>query len=132
MKGTIIDVDKFSMIDDFELWYEQFQEFIVVNGVTPDSAVSLFIIKIGTEGYCLLRNLCAPELPKSKSLTELASLVQNHLKSKLNALTQRYKFKECRQKQGESVNTYLAKLKQISLYCEFRQNLHNSLRDQLV
>lgn len=89
MKGTIIDVDKFSMTDDFELWYEQFQEFIVVNGVTPDSAVSLFIIKIGTEGYCLLRNLCAPELPKSKSLTELASLMQNHLKSKPNALTQR-------------------------------------------
>lgn len=92
------------MTDDFELWFEQFQEFIIINKITRDNAVSLFIMKLGTEGYRLLHNLCVPNLPKSKSLDELVSLVRNHLKPKPSVLTQRYKFKECKQKQGGTVS----------------------------
>lgn len=82
--------------------------------------------------YRLLRNLCAPALPKSRSLNELVTLITNHLKPKPSTLTQRYKFKECKQKSGETVSEYLTTLKQISLYCEFGQNLDTHLRDQLV
>lgn len=54
------------------------------------------------------------------------------MKPKLSTFTQRYKFKECRQKSDESVSAYLASLKQISLHCDFGPNLDSNLREQLV
>ncbi|EFN80980.1 hypothetical protein EAI_05492, partial [Harpegnathos saltator] len=92
-----------------------------------ENAVSLYIIKIDTEGYRLLRNLCVLELPKTKGLNELVSLFQNHLKPKLSVLTQRFKFKECKQKSGDTVSAYLTKLKSASLHCDFGFNLDKSL-----
>lgn len=114
--GVIYDLEKFSLSDDFELWCEQFREFMTVNNLSEQKAVSFFIMKIGTEGYKLLRNLYAPTLPKDKSLYELMTLLQNHLKPKPNVLTQRYRFKECKRKQSESISTYLANFKQISFF----------------
>lgn len=58
--GSLIDIEKLSIDkDDFELWYGQFQEFLVINEISQEKEVSLFIMKIGNEGYKLLRNLCA-------------------------------------------------------------------------
>lgn len=130
--GTIGDVERFSINEDFQMWYEQFQQFLKSNGLSEARAVSLFIMKMDKEAYKLLRSLCAPDLPGEKELGELVSLIQNHLKPKASARTQRYKFKECKQMPGQSVTTYLAELKKISLHCEFGSNLENHLLDQFV
>ncbi|XP_023245552.1 uncharacterized protein K02A2.6-like [Copidosoma floridanum] len=45
---------------------------------------------------------------------------------------ERYKFKECRQQQGEDVKTYLANLKKLSKECNFGAGLEDYLRDQFV
>lgn len=47
-------------------------------------------------------------------------------------IAERYKFKMRKQLSNESISTFLATLKQLSLYCEFGDTLDNNLRDQLV
>lgn len=61
---TMSDIEKFSLSEDFELWFEQFQEFLTLNNVTEEEAISLFIMKIGAERYRLLRNLCSPRIER--------------------------------------------------------------------
>lgn len=75
VRRTMSDTKKFSLSEDFELWFEQFQEFLTLNNVTEEETISLFIMKIGAERYRLLRNLCSPTLPKNRTLNELATLI---------------------------------------------------------
>lgn len=132
MMGTIGCMREFILTEDFEVWYEQFQEYIAANNISMDRSVPLFLTLLGTDGYKLIRNLCVPCKPREKTLIELVTLIQNHLNPKPNVISERFKFKQRKQKQDESISMFVAALKQISLNCEFGGNLNNSLRDQLV
>lgn len=128
--GMIEFLREFKVNEDFEIWFEQFEEYVFANSIPAER--SLFITLLGTEGYKLLRNLCVPIKPRDKSLLELVDLFKKHLNPKPNLIAERFKFKERKQKQGESISTFLAVLKQMSLYCEFGDSLNHNLRDQLV
>lgn len=58
--------------------------------------------------------------------------MSSHLKPKANVITERYKFKERKQQEMESVSSYIAALKNIASNCQFEENLENNLRDQIV
>ncbi|KAK9736331.1 Integrase zinc binding domain [Popillia japonica] len=55
----------------------------------------------------------------------------NHLKPKPSEVTERFKFKDRKQRNGETINEYVAQLKKLSLNCNFK-DLEENLRDQLV
>jgi len=67
---------------------------------------------VGSEGYELLCNLCIPEKLANLTMERLAEIMQNHLQP--SEISQRYKFKECKQMAEENIKTYLAKLKKLS------------------
>ena len=50
----------------------------------------------------------------------------------LYSLPKRYKFYTRDQKQDESVSEYIAELRKLSLYCEFKAFLDDALRDKFV
>ena len=47
-------------------------------------------------------------------------------------IAERFRFHQRNQLEGETVSDYLAKLRKLSLYCEFGTNSDDSLRDRLV
>lgn len=102
---------------------------MAINNISAERSVSLFLTLMS---YKLLRNLCVPGKPRDRTLNDLVQLVQSHLNPKPNIIAERFKFKERKQQQNESTSMFLASLKQLSLYCEFGDNLNNTLRDQLV
>lgn len=110
----------------------KFEEFVAANAIPPSRLVSYFLTLIGIERYKLLRNLCAPDRPKNKPIFELVSLLSNHLKPKPSVIIERFKFKECKQSSDETVNAYLARIKHMSLYCDFGEQLQTYIRDQMV
>jgi len=66
---------------------------------------------VESEGYELFCNLCTPA---NLTLERLAEIMQKYLQPQLSVILQRYKFKECKQMEGEDFKTYLAKLKKLS------------------
>ena len=84
---------------------------------------------MGSEGYELLCNLCIPEKLANLTMERLAEIMQNHLQP--SEISQRYKFKECKQMAGEDIKTYLVKLKKLS-HCHFGEQLENHIRDQFI
>ena len=47
-------------------------------------------------------------------------------------IVQRYRFNSRSRKEGESIITYLSELRSLAEHCNFRDNLDDMLRDQLV
>lgn len=69
--------------------------------------------------------------PKDKEFNVIVELVKNHFISKRNEAMERCKFQQARQAPNETIANYVAKLKELALFCNF-SNLTEALRDQLV
>jgi len=125
-------ISEYSLTEDWTRWFERLMHYFIGNDVPKEKQVSLFITLLGNEGYDLLCNLCTPESPANLTLEQLAKMMQNHLQPQPSVISQRYKFKECKQLTGEDIKTYLTKLKKLSIQCNFGGQLEDHLRDQLV
>lgn len=132
MAALLGSINEFSRSDNWTLWHERLEQFFLANDVKDEKKAALFLTLIGKEGYAILRNLCAPDLPSSKNYIELASIMKSHMDPKPNVMLERYKFKQCRQDGNEEIKEYVQKLKMASTYCEFGQTQKDNMRDQFV
>ena len=132
VKGTIGSIAEFTLDEDWAMWYERVEQYVLANEVHASKHVSLFLTLLGKEDYALLRNLCTPHVPAQLPLATLANTMKDHLQPAPSIIRERYKFKECKQQVGEDVKRYVANLKRLSTFCEFGNNLENSIRDQFV
>ena len=132
VKGTIGKMAEFVLDDDWKLWCERLEMYFLANDIQAEKKVSLFLTLLGKEAYALLRNLTTPQMPSQMSFQELIDVMGNHLQPARSVIAERYKFKECKQEEGEDVKSFVANLKKLSTFCEFGQNLETSIRDQFV
>lgn len=130
--GRIGNLNEYTLQEDFSLWCERLEQYVLVNEIDERKRVPLFLTLFGTEGYALLRNLCTPSIPSTQSYEDLKKIMSDHLQPKPSIITERYKFKECRQSETENVKQYLAKLQKLSRHCDFGAGLDNHLRDQFL
>ena len=89
------------------------------NVIKQERKVQVLINCIGTKHYQLLCSFTAPELPNTKTYEELTEMLENHLCTRTNEITEQHKFLLRTQHEGESVATYLAELKRLSVFCNF-------------
>ncbi|XP_050670636.1 uncharacterized protein LOC126969323 [Leptidea sinapis] len=102
--------------DDWNLYVERLEQYFVVNKIPADMQVLTLIT----------------DKSKSKTFSQIAEIMQKHLQPKPSPLTERYKLRNRKQMDGESIAEYVSVLKKMSIGCEFGEGLEDSLRDQLV
>ena len=68
----------------------------------------------------------------SKPYKEIVELVQTHYSPKPTVIVQRLKFNLCSRQQGESVSAFIARLRQLTEYCDIDHSLEAMLCDRLV
>ena len=73
-----------------------------------------------------------PRKPTDKSFAELENLVKNHLNPRPSSIVYRCKFNSRFRQQGETIQQYVAELRNLSEHCEFGEQLEKMLRDRLV
>ena len=118
--------------EDWSTYVERVEQFFIANDIAEDKQVSAILSLMGNKTYGLLRNLCAPAKPASKSLTQIVQILQKHLSPKPLVIAERFRFHNRNQLEGESISSYIAELKKLSEHCEFGTSLNDSLRDRLV
>ena len=79
--------------------------------------------------YKLLHNLLALAVPKDKSLEEV---LEAHYKPKPIVIAERFHFNRRHQLLGESIAKFIAKLRHLSLHCDFHEYLEETLRNRFV
>ncbi|CAC5424362.1 Uncharacterized protein K02A2.6 [Mytilus coruscus] len=82
--------------------------------------------------YSLLRNLCYPAKPNTKTFDNLKEVLTDHLRPKPLIIAERYKFHQRKQESHEKVRDYLANLRKLADTCQFNAFLEEALRDRLV
>lgn len=111
---------------------ERLEMYFVANKIEDTIKLATLISVIGEEPYELLSTLASPKKPSELKYSEAVLLMKNHLQPKPSILAERYRFRQRRQSDGESVADYVAELKKMSKSCEFGATLEENLRDQLV
>lgn len=118
--------------DDWETFIERLELYFVSTGITDDNKqAAILLTRVNPETYMLIRDLCAPAKPKEKTLAELVKLVSDHLCPKPSEAMERFNFHQAKQSGTESVAEFVARLKKLSLHCNF-EKLNDAIRDQLV
>ncbi|KAJ8666545.1 hypothetical protein QAD02_008207 [Eretmocerus hayati] len=118
--------------DDWTMWSEQLTQYFRANRIAPEMQVSTLLVLLGSKAYRLLRSLCTPDDPAISLLQDLFAKMKEHLARTPNTIMERYKFRQCKQREGQGIKAYLAELKQLSTFCGFRELLAENLRDQFV
>lgn len=131
--GILGTIKEFSLTEDWQMWTERLEQYFVANSISDKKQkVAVLLTLIGSEAYDLLRSLCTPTKPAEKSFEELTEVMKNHLQPKPSEIAERYKFKECGQKEGEDVKVFVAELKKLTTYCNLAENLEEHIIDQFV
>lgn len=113
-------------------YVERMEMYFVANKVEEAVKLPTLISVMGEEAYELLTTLASPKKPSSLSLQEAVNLLGAHLQPKPSFLAERYRFRQRRQLQNETIAEYVAELKKMARYCDFGSTLEDNLRDQFV
>lgn len=105
--------------------------YFIAHDVKIEKQMAVLLTKINAEAYKLIRDLCAPEKPASKTFAEIVKIMNNHLNPKPSETMERCKSYQAYQAATETVAEFTARLKSLSLNCNFAEP-KTALRDQLV
>jgi len=131
--NTIGSITEFKAESEkIETYLECMQLFFEANGIKEDKQVPVLLTVIGSTMYDLLSNLVAPKKPRDLSIVELAEQLHRHFDPKPLVIAERFHFRKRAQAPDESINNYVAELRQLATHCDFGEYLDQALRDCLV
>ena len=119
-------------IEKFADYAGRYEAFMVANEIAEDRQVHVFLAVVGPQAYKLLKNLCDPDNPNSKSYEELKQILQAHYEPAPIVIAERHKFWTASQEENESVSDFVVRLKKLASTCSFGAFLEEALRDRLV
>ncbi len=117
--------------ETFTCYIERLELFFEANDITEKKKSALLSL-IGPKTYNLLRGLTSPNKPKDKSYKEIIEILEGHLSPPPLEIAERYKFHKRNQLPGESINAFVAALKQMTEHCNFEGFIPQALRDRFV
>lgn len=137
------DIDAFDLSDDcaktlWEEWCERLDQFFIVNGLDKtngtdkDKCRAIFLSRVGSKTYSLIRTLCHPDKPHDKTLDALQKLVKDHLSPEPIVIAERFVFLNRRQTTGETAAEFLNSLRKLAETCDFGTFRDQALRDMFV
>ena len=118
--------------EKFSDYADRFEAYVAANDIDIEKKVNVFLAVIGPDSYKLLKNLCDPENPNTKTFTRLSQLLQEHFEPTPIVIAERHKFWTASQEEGESVSEFVVRLKKLASTCSFGAFLSQALRDRLV
>ncbi|XP_036342443.1 uncharacterized protein K02A2.6-like [Rhagoletis pomonella] len=133
---------------DFSGYKDRMDQFFICNAISEQLKAPLFITMCGAEVYELCKKLTTPQLPSQKTYVELMRILNEYYQPKINKRSERYKFFNAMQEEGETISDYIVRLKFLSQECEFgdfittehakyvaylqQKHLNEELLDQLI
>lgn len=131
--GKIKEFDIFSDDSNWDEYVERLQYYFVANDITGAGKKRAVLLSCcGGKVYRLVRNLCAPDLPDTKTYDELVHLIGEHLNPKPLVIAERYRFYLRTQSETENVSQFKAALQRLTEHCQFGAFLKEALRDRFV
>jgi len=114
--------------DDWEIFVDRLEILFTAKDIKVEKKAAVMLTRFDEDAFKLIKNLCTPNKPAEKSYEELKKIMSNHLAPVPSEVMERCKFNQARQENQESVAEFAARLKKLSLHCNFK-DLSISCRD---
>ena len=127
-------VCKGNLVNNWEFFRQQWEDCQVATGLhKQDSKIRLASLRsvMGKDCLQIFLNLSISDEDRNNVQTCLAAL-ENYFKPQRNVVYERYVFNSCEQNSGESVDSYIARLRKLASSCEFGSLTDELFRDRLV
>ena len=119
--------------EDWTVCIEHLLNYFVANDVVSEDKKKAILLSVfGPATYRLIRSLVSPVQPNSKSYADLLQLIQDHYHPKLSPIVTHFRFNSHVREQGESVASFIARLRQLTEHCEFGATMEGMFCDKLV
>lgn len=120
----------FEMEDDFTIFKEMLENAFDVLQIEEAQNSGILIAVLGQKIYKILKNLCSPTIPKTKSYADLIALLSE--RPKVLIYQERRTFYDARQMHGETIMDWHLHIKSLAVDCEFGANLNEIMKDQFI
>ncbi|KAJ8034400.1 hypothetical protein HOLleu_21220 [Holothuria leucospilota] len=117
-------------------WISVFETYLLASGGEEYSAErkrAMLLHCIGVEGQRIFQTL--PKLPDSVKLDTYQGAVkvlEDYFIPSVNVVAERYRFRQRAQKTGETIDCYVASLRELSKTCDFGPMTDEMIRDQII
>ncbi|KAI5730820.1 hypothetical protein M8J77_000432 [Diaphorina citri] len=132
MSGTFGSIPVFDHNNDWLVYKEVVDMFMLANRIEESRRVPILLSAIGEKTVQVLRQLCDPESPSCKSYVELCEILRLHFAPRVSIYRKRIEFYDLKQLPGESINQWYLRIKKLAMVCNFGNQLENVLKDKLV
>ena len=92
----------------------------------------IFLSVCSSKTYSLLRDLLQPRKPSATEFKEIVQTLATHFRPTPKLIFERFKFRNQKRREGESITVYVAELRKLSEYCNFGEALEVMIRNHLV
>lgn len=124
-------MDNFVVGTSFTEYEMRLTQFFKVNKTEEDLKVASLITFIGADAFSILRKMCAPDDPSTKTYAALVKTLKEYFDPTINEISESYKFYQI--EQGDSsITKYIMKLRAAADNCNFGAFLKRALRDKFV
>lgn len=118
---------------DFTVFKERLNQFFIANGITEEVRKKAILLNtLSEECYVLVRSLCVPDLPESKTFKDLIKILKEHFTPVKSYFAERLKFYSAKRNEKESVSEWAARIKNLASTCQFGNELNTVMRDIFV
>lgn len=118
--------------DDWMVFTERLEQFFEINDVAEEKKRAILLTSISDDVYKTLRDVCHPVLPKTKTFDELCALLNKQFVKKTSVYRERVTFYNTKQMKDESIASWFARIKKLSVDCKFGDRFNDILLDRFV
>lgn len=126
--------DKYDPAEAIDDHIEKCSALADLVGLTAESRVQLFVNSLPGSLYTLVKDLLHPLTIKTATYEQITSILKGHLQPVPLVIPSRHAFLRRRQQEGESIASYAAALRHLSVPCKYStaEFLSEMLRDVFV
>ena len=117
---------------EWSVYYNRLQVFFTANEIDDDRKVPVFLALLGHKAYSTVQDLCMPDLPSTKTLAQLKTIMDSHYFPRVNIRAARTTYRAITQKEGQSVADFISALRHGAINCQFAAQLDDNLLDQFI
>ena len=112
---------------------DQLNYYFIANDITTDKKkVAVLLSACGPATFKTICSLVDAERLKDIKYDDLVQTLSEHYDPVPSSIVQRYKFYNRNRKEGESIAKFVAALREIAKYCDYKETQNMMLRDRLV
>ena len=121
--------------ENWRRWIQRFELFLTASGKVKEAEkvqCAILLHLIGDEALEIYNTFTFGEGEDRDKLTVLKKKFEDYVNPRKNTVFERYKFWECKQQDGETIDQFITELKTRARSCEFGDQTESLIRDRIV